>query len=280
MKKIFTGIASLALVATVAGCGAASANSTNTGNTTTGSGGSSGQQKVLTFGMSGEYPPFNYKNANGKLTGFDVAIGDALAHQMGMTPKPVTNPWSTIIGALNAGKFDAIIGSMGVTKTREKQVNFSNPYYKSGAQIFVQEGNNTIKNLSDLKGKTIGVDTGSTYATIAQSVTTKVHGYNSDVFALKDLQAGRLDAVITDKLVGEYAIKAKGLKLKPVGKPLTLDDMAVAVRKDEPNLLKKINAALKAIEKNGTYAKISQQYFGENLLTDPSLQGTPSYSSN
>jgi len=274
MKKIFTGITSLALVATVAGCGAAGANNTQT----TGSGGSA-TKPVFTFGMSGEYPPFNYKASNGKLTGFDVAIGDALAKQMGMTPKPVTNPWDTIIGALNAGKFQAIIGSMGVTKKREKQVNFSTPYYKSGAQIFVRADNTSIKTLNDLKGKTIGVDTASTYATIAKQVTTKVHGYDSDVFALKDLQAGRLDAVITDKLVGEYAIKDAGLKLKPAGKPLTLDDMAVAVRKDEPQLLKKINTALKTIEANGTYSKISNQYFGENLLTDPSLQSPPSSAS-
>ncbi|QQE79777.1 transporter substrate-binding domain-containing protein [Alicyclobacillus sp. SO9] len=264
MKKyIVTSMVSLALVLTAAGCG------TNGGNSTSGS----GAQKTFTFGMSGKYPPFNYKDKNGKLTGFDVAIGDAIAKQMGMKPKPVTNPWATIIGGLKAKKYDAIVGSMTITKAREKEVSFSKPYYVSGTQIFVKAGNNSVTSLQGLKNKRIGVDTGSTFAKIAKTVTTqaKVHGYSSDVYALKDLAAGRLDGVITDQLVGQYAIKHSHIKVQPAGKPLNLAYAGIAVRKSDTSLLTKINKALKAIEKNGTYAKISKQYFGVNLLNDPAF---------
>ena len=266
--KFWNVVAAAAVLAvTVVGCGASPATTT-VGENSTGS-----AKQAFTFAMSGEYPPFNYKDDRGKLTGFDVAIGKALAKQMGMTPDPVTNPWDTIIPALQANKFDAILGSMSITPTREKKVSFTNAYYLSGAQIFVQSSNTSIQGKADLKGKVVGVDAASTYETLAKQFGAKVKRYDSDVMALRDLETGRLDAVITDKLVGEYAIKHAGLKLKPVGSPLSLDHMGIAVRKDETDLLSKLNQALKAIENNGTYATISQDYFGENLLTDPSLQG-------
>ena len=87
--------------------------------------------------MSGLYKPFNYKENDGKLVGFDVEIGEALAKKMNMKATPVTNPWETLIQGLQAKKYDVILGSMAITEERLKAVSFSNPYYRSGAQIFV-----------------------------------------------------------------------------------------------------------------------------------------------
>jgi len=223
------------------------------------------EEKDFSYAMSGLYPPFNYED-NGELVGFDVEIGKALAEKMGMNPNPVTNPWQTILAALKTDKFDAIIGSMAITEERQKEVNFSDPYYSSGAQIFVAKDNNEIKSDADLKGKKIGVVVSSTFEATAKEYTDQVVTYDSDVTALQDLLvAGRLDAVITDELVGKYAITQNKLGIKAVAEPLFLDQMAIPVTKENTELLEKINKALAEIKADGTYAKISEKYFGEDI---------------
>jgi len=225
------------------------------------------EQKKFHFAMSGLYKPFNYKE-NGKLAGFDVEIGEALAKKMGMKPVPVTNPWETLVQGLKAKKYDAILASMTVTDDRKKSVNFSHTYYRSGAQIFVAENNQDIQSVTELKGKKIGVVKASTYKEIALQHTEKdnVVEYDSDITALMDLPTGRLDAVITDQMVGLPIIKAGTIKIKDVGKPLSHDDQAIAVRKEDKVLLEKINKALDEIIKDGTYGKISNKWFGRSIL--------------
>jgi len=224
------------------------------------------EKKKLTYAMSGLYRPFNYKE-NGKLTGFDVEIGQEIAGRMGVEANPVTNPWETITQGLKAKKYDAIIGSMAITDDRLKQVDFSRPYYRSGAQIYVAEKNDTIRSADDLKDKTIGVVKASTFRNVALEYTSKdkITGYDSDVIALQDLPTGRVDAVITDKMVGVVAIK-EGLKIKEVGDPLWIDEMAIAVRKGDSELLEKINQALEDMIEDGTYEEISDKWFDSNIL--------------
>lgn len=219
------------------------------------------------YAMSGVYKPFNFKE-NGKLTGFDVEIGEALAEKMGMKPVPVTNPWETLIQGLQAKKYDAILASMTVTEERQKSVNFTDTYYRSGAQIFVAETNQEIKSEADLKGKKIGVVKASTFKEIALKHTDQgnIVEYDSDLTALMDLPTGRLDAVITDQMVGLPIIKEGTIKIKDVDKPLSTDNQAIAVRKDEKELLEKLNKALKEIIEDGTYDEISNKWFGRSIL--------------
>lgn len=257
MKTKFKLFAIIMVVATIASLISACGSK--------GSATDSQKKEDFTFAMSGLYPPFNYKD-NGKLVGFDVEIGNALAKKMGMNPKPVTNPWETILSALKADRFEAVIGSMAITDDRKKEVGFSDPYYDSGAQVFVKKGNDGLQTADDLKGKKIGVVVSSTYEDLAKKYTDKVSTYDSDVTALQDLLVkGRLDAVITDKLVGMYAINQNDLGIQPAGKPLSLDHMGIAIKKDNKALLKKVNKALEEIKEDGTYAKISKKYFGADI---------------
>lgn len=221
----------------------------------------------LTFAMSGTYKPFNYVE-NGELVGFDVDIGKALAERMGRNPVPVTHPWETIIQGLKAGRYDAIIGSMAITEKRLEEVNFTRPYYRSGAQIFVAEDNTTIQGPEDLRGKKIGVVKASTFRDVALELTDedKVIGYDSDIFALQDLVVGRVDAVITDQVVGFAAMREEGLKIKDVAEPLFIDEMGIAVRKEDTQLLEELNQALEAIIADGTYDAISEKWFGRSIL--------------
>jgi len=219
----------------------------------------------LTYAMSGLLKPLNYKD-NGKLVGFDVEIGAEIAKRIGLKANPVTNPWETIIQGLKGKKYDAIIGSMTATPERAKQVDFTDPYYIFGAQIFVAKSNNSINSAEDLKNKKIGIMQASTYKEIADKYTKDVKNYPSDVYALQDLVPGRVDAVITDKIVGVSAIKQEGIQIKTAGDLLRKENISIAVNKDNPVLLKKINKAIKEMVDDGTYEKISNKWFGENVL--------------
>jgi polar amino acid transport system substrate-binding protein len=218
----------------------------------------------LTFSMTGMYPPLNFKK-DGKLTGFDVEVGTEIAKRIGLKANPVTNPWETIIQGLKADKYDAIIGSMTATPERDKQVDFTNPYYLSGAQIFVAE-NSDLKAKEDLKGKKIGVIQASTWKDMAEGLSDTVQEYPTDVNALQDLALGRLDAVITDKIVGVNAKNEKGLKIKAIGELLNEDRVSVAVKEGNKELVDKINKAIQDMRDDGTYDKISKKWFNENLL--------------
>ena len=229
------------------------------------------EEGKFTTASSGLYKPFNFTEG-GTLTGFDIDISNALSEEMGLEPNPVTTPWETIIQGLTTNRFDAIIGSMAITEEREKQVSFSDPYYYSGGVIFVREGNTEITSEADLEGVKIGVVGQSTYDTAAKKYTDDIQYYNSDVVALQDLAIeGRLDAVITADVVGFEAQKA-GLEVEMVGDPLWIEQAAVAVNKEDEELLAAVNEALAAIIENGKYEEISNKWFERNLL-DVDLEG-------
>ncbi|MFJ8235640.1 transporter substrate-binding domain-containing protein [Ureibacillus sp. NPDC094379] len=219
----------------------------------------------LTFAMSGLLKPLNYVE-NEKLVGFDVEIGIEIAKRIGLEPNPVTNPWETIIQGLKGKKYDAIIGSMTATEERSKQVDFSDPYYISGATVFISSKNQDIKSFDDLNGKTIGVTQASTYVEDAKKYTEKIKEFPSEIFALQDLPPGRLDAVITDKIVGVSAIQETGLEIQTLGEIIKTEEIAVAVNKDNPVLLEEINKAIVEMVEDGTYKEISTKWFGVDLL--------------
>lgn len=255
----------------MAACGDDSSNGSEGTGTEGGSDFNLLEEGQFTTASSGLYRPFNFEEG-GNLQGFDIDIGNAIAEEMGLEPNPVTTPFETIIQGLNSNRFDAIIGSMSKTAEREEQVSFSDPYYYSGGAIFVREGNTDIQSVEDLEGKRIGVVAQTTYYDVALDYTEDIQTYSSDVVALQDLTIeGRLDAVITADVVG-FEAQNEGFEIEMVGDPLWIEQPSIAVRKDDEELLAAINDALDAIIENGTYDKISQKWFGTNLL-DVDLEG-------
>ena len=109
----------------------------------------------IKFALTGQYPPFNFVDKNNNLAGFDVEIGKEIAKRIGVKGVPITIAWDGIIAGLLAKKYELICGSMAITPKRLKSIDFSDPYYRSGAQLFVGK-NSTINSVNDLKGKKIG----------------------------------------------------------------------------------------------------------------------------
>lgn len=233
-----------------------------------GSADTDGAAEEFVFANSGAYKPFSFDDG-GDIVGFDVDIANEIANRIGREPVMVSPvPFDTLIQGLKSGKYDALVASHGITAEREEQVDFTRPYYRSGAQIFVNEGTTDIAGPADLDGKKIGVVKASTYLDLANTLTDpkNVTTYDSDVIALQDLVTGRIDAVITDKLVGLIAKNDSGLSIDAAGDVLQQDEMGIAVQEGDAELLAAINQALEDMIADGTYDEISNRWFGENIL--------------
>lgn len=213
---------------------------------------------------SGKYPPFSFYDANGDLTGFDVEVSRAIGDALGRKTEVITTEWSGIIAGLQAERYDAIIGSMGVTPEREQQVRFSEPYYISGAQLFIRSADKEkFTKIEDLDGKSIGAGIGSTYQLYVEEhypkITVRSYPREQDIF--EEMAVGRLDGFVTDLLVGRYNAKSAGQEFIPVG-PLLYDErIAIPVKIGNEALLAQINEALVEIEVNGTMQKLRDKYF-------------------
>lgn len=219
----------------------------------------------LRVALTGQYPPFSYYDSEGNLTGFDVDVAKAIARRMGLEAEIVTTEWDGIIAGLLAGKYDAIIGSMAITEEREKAVNFTEPYYISGAQLFIHKDHlDKVASIEDCGGKKIGVNLGETYEHYLRNnhPDVEVTTYKGATSIFQDVRNGRLVGFVTDRLVGSWQIKKAGEPFVPVGDLLYQERIGIPIIKSRPALLSKINTALKTMRKTGRFDKIHDKYFG------------------
>ena len=234
-------------------------------------------QETLKLGTEGAYPPFNFIDSAGKVTGFDVEIGQALCAKMNVKCDVVAQDWDGIIPGLLAKKYDFIIASMFITEERKKQVNFTDPYYLA-AMTAVAPKETDIKDFTadGLEGKIVGVQVGTTQAEYAHKVFTKseIREYPTQDEVNLDLAAGRIDAQVGDMLpMLEWTTKTEDgkcceLKGEPITDPAFVGEgVGIAIRKEDTDLLAKMNAALKEIRADGTYKAINDKYFTIDVYT-------------
>lgn len=227
----------------------------------------------IRFATEGAYEPFNFVTPDGKLAGFDVDIGYALCSQMKAECTMVQQDWDGMIPALKARKFDAIIASMSITEERKKQVDFTGKYYQTPARFVAKKNSGLQITKEGLKGKKVGVQR----ATIHDKFLTDNFGdvvevvrYGTQDEANTDLINGRLNAILANSvaLKGGLLDRPEGKDFAFVGPPETDprwfgEGAGIAVRKEDTDLRDKLNAAIDAIRKDGTWDKIKQKYFGE-----------------
>lgn len=215
----------------------------------------------LTIGTEAQFPPFEIRKADGSFYGFDIALGEALAKELGLKPKFVDTDFASIIASLSAGKFDVAMSAMTITEERKKTINFSDSYFDAGLSMAVPFSS-TVQTIDDLNGKIVGVQLGTTgdlYASELKNVK-EVKRYNHAPDAFLDMKNGKVDAVINDDVVSKPIIASDPTSFKIVGGLLTIEEYGIAIPKDNPDLLVKVNAALKKLKENGTYDQIYDQY--------------------
>lgn len=219
---------------------------------------------VINVGIEGAYPPFNYYNDKNELVGFDVDIANAIAEKLGVKVNFVVTPWDSIIAGLLSEKYDIIISSMAITEERMQKVDFTKPYYRTGAQLFVPNDSD-ITDPTKIEGVKIGASIGSTFEAKAKELKVDLVTYKSDMLTFQDLANGRIKGVITDKAVGASMIKEKNYPFKALGDMLYTEEAGFTVRKGETALKEALNKALDEIQNDGTYEKISNTWFGKDI---------------
>jgi lysine-arginine-ornithine-binding protein len=218
----------------------------------------------------GAYPPFNFVDPSGKAQGFDVDIADALCKAMGADCELIIQEWDGMIPGLLAKKFDVIAASMSITEERKKAVNFTDPYYEEAGRFATKKGSGLVISKEGLKGKTIGVQRATTWANYLEGVYGKdvnIKFYDSTENHNLDLKSGRLDAVLaTSFVIAKWIDSPDGKDFELIGEPVRDktyigEGVGIAIRKDDNDLLKKLNTALAQIIADGTHKKIASKYF-------------------
>lgn len=234
--------------------------------------------KVVRFGIEGAYPPFSKTEADGSLSGFDVDMANALCAEMQVKCKIVAQDWDGIMPSLLARKYDAIIAAMSITEERKQKVDFTGKYALIPNKFIAKKGAGLEFTKAGLDGKKIGVQRATThdrYLTDNYGDAVEIVRYGSFDEAYLDLANGRIVAVLGDASALEEGVinQTGGEAYEFVGPSLTDpkwfgDGFGIAVRKQDKDLTKKLDAAILALRDNGQYKEIQDKYFNYDVYGD------------
>lgn len=221
---------------------------------------------VIKIGTEGTYAPFTFHNAENKLVGFDVEIGQAVAEKLGVKAEFVEGKWDGLIAGLDANRYDAVINQVGITEARKQKYDFSDPYIVSKAVLIVKDGNEEIKSFDDLKGKTSAQSLSSNFGKIAEAAGAELVGTDGFDQSIQLVLTGRADATINDSLSFlDFKKQKPDAPVKIAAEKEEADASGIIVRKGDAELVAAINKALADIKADGTYQKIADTYFGQDV---------------
>lgn len=264
MKRKFTRLFLLAMVVMVlAACGSSSddesSKSKDEGN----------EKEKLIIGIDDHFAPMGFRDENNEIVGFDIDMARAAAEKMGMEVEFQPIDWSTKESELSSGRIDLIWNGYTITDERKEKVLFTKPYLEN-AQVLVTLADSPITKIDELAGKQVGVQALSSALDALNehpiSEKVKLNEYKDNVLALQDLKNGRVDAVVIDKVVIEYYMTQETDTFKILEEELAPEQYGVGVKKGNEALLDKLQKALDEMNEDGTAAKISEKWFGEDRV--------------
>lgn len=221
---------------------------------------------TLRIGTEGTYAPFTFHDASGALVGFDVEIGREIAKRLGVEAEFVEGKWDGLIAGIDANRYDAVINQVGITAERQAKYDFSEPYIASKAVLVVRGDNTDITSFADLAGKKSAQTLTSNFGKLATESGAELVGTDGFDQSIALVIDGRADATINDSLsFYDFAKHKPDANVKIVATQADADHSGVLIRKGNPELLAAINDALVQIKADGTYAKISDTYFGADV---------------
>ena len=223
--------------------------------------------KKIIIGLDDNFPPMGFKNDKNELVGYDIDLAREAGKRLGveMEFKPID--WSAKEAELNGKRVDALWNGMTITEERKKNVAFTKPYMQNH-QIVIVTAKSPIKAKADMAGKVVGVQDGSSAvdAVSKEDISKQfkeLKKFGDNVAALMDLSTGRLDAVVVDEVVGRYYTSKKPGEYRVLTDNFGSEDYGVGLRKEDTTLLTKLDAALDAMNADGTAAKIYAKWFEE-----------------
>jgi polar amino acid transport system substrate-binding protein len=249
LTALLAALAVGALALLAAGCGSSN------------NGGGGGEK--LTVGSDVPYPPFEeFGKTKTEFKGFDIELVEAIAERIDRKVEFQDTSFDTIFRDLAQGKFDMVASATTITAEREKTVDFTNPYYLPSAQAIVVIKGSNIKSEADLKGKTVGVQQGTTGEEYVEEEVEagEVRTYPQGPDTIPALKAGTIDAVVIDRPVAEKAVEEdSGIEISAGIE--TEEEYGFVVQQGNEELLDELNEGLKEVEEDGTYTKIYEKWF-------------------
>ncbi|MGL4223896.1 MAG: amino acid ABC transporter substrate-binding protein [Vibrio sp.] len=222
----------------------------------------------IKVGMSGRYFPFTFVKQD-ELQGFEVDVWNEIGQRNDYNVEFVTANFSGLFGLLETGRIDTISNQITITEARKAKYLFSNPYVIDGAQITVRKGNDTIKSIDDLAGKTVAVNLGSNFEQLLRSYDKdgKINIKTYDTGIEHDVALGRADAFVMDRLSALELIEKAGLPLQLAGSPFETIENAWPFANNEKGqqLQGEVNKALAAMRADGTLSQIAIKWFGTDI---------------
>ncbi|MCD8015574.1 MAG: transporter substrate-binding domain-containing protein [Lachnospiraceae bacterium] len=218
---------------------------------------------TLVFGTNPEFPPFEYVVAEGVIDiydGIDIAIAKQIGDDNDMEVEIANYEFDSLLIALQNGQIDAVIAGMTVTEERAESVNFSTPYY-TATQVMIVPEDSEITCAADMEGKTICVIQGYTGETCVQELGYEYESFKKGSEAIMELVNGKCDVVVIDSATAEkYVGDNEGLKIVEDEDAFGAEEYAIAVAKDNDELLETINASIEKMLEDGTIAALSAEY--------------------
>ena len=240
-KKILALIMVLAFAFAMTGCGGS------------GSGG------TLVMATNATFPPYEYVDGE-DYAGLDVGVAQAIADELGMELEIQDIDFNSIIPAIESGKADVGIAGMTKTPEREKNVNFSESY-ATGIQSIIVKEDSDIASPDDLEGVKIGVQESTTGHIYCEDDygADNVIAYTAGANAIEALKTGKVDAVVIDNQPAKEFVKAnEGLKV--LDTDYVEEEYAIAIAKDNEELLEKVNGVIKQMKEDGSLQAILDKY--------------------
>lgn len=234
-----------------------------------------------TVGLDDTSAPMGFRDATGELVGFDIDLAKAVAklYDWELTFQPVD--WSVKETELKAGTIDMIWNGYGITPEREQQVLLSEPYV-SDSQVIVVPKDSPIHELSDLKGKRLALQSGSTAADYMKQWPQEIRNglagepirYQDNNQVLADVQAKRVDAAYLGEFYVRYILAKRGTlaQYRLITDPNAVEQMGVGLRKGDTELKQAIDAGIQELKANGTYQAIESRWFGASAMVNTESQ--------
>lgn len=222
--------------------------------------------ETVTVGITPTGIPFTFVDtATQKPAGAMVDLANAIAADAGLSAEFQINAFPALIPALTTDRINLISASMFITDKRKEVIDFSTPVYTYGEAMFVAADNPNNYTMNDLKGETVGAPIGSTFADALQALSLfrEVKLYDSIADIVRDVKLGRIKAGFGDKPIVAYQLAQKpnlGVRLVEGYQPIKQGEIALAVAKNNPQLLEQVNTAIAKFKKNGELKRIFSKY--------------------
>jgi L-cystine transport system substrate-binding protein len=222
---------------------------------------------VLRVATEGTYAPFSFhEQGTNELTGYDVEVIEAVAEQMGREVEFSETQFDAIFAGLESDRYDVVANQITINPEREEKYLFSQPYTVSTGVIVTRADDTSVDALEDVKGKRSAQSTTSSFGEIAREAGAQVEAVEGFSQAVTLLKQGRVDVTINDSLaVLEYQKSTGDEDIQIAAEVDEPSEQAFAFRKDSADLQAEVDEALAALREDGTLARISEEYFGEDV---------------